>query len=292
MATALQRLHPSVEVRTRGVQTEGDRHQGPITHGEGAKGLFTRGVEAAVLAGSSDIAVHSLKDLPTAGTPGLITAAIPKRADSRDVLVGQGVSALDDLPEGARVGTSSPRRTAQLLRVRPDLEIVPLRGNVETRLRKILVEGEADAALLAAAGLNRCGVGDRGVPVPPDQLIPAPGQGALAIQCRADDHVTLRRCLPLNDGAASGAVHAERSIVEALGADCHSPIAVLAQTTETGALRLRARVVATDGGRIAADDDAGSARSTQKLCQRVVRRLRMQGADAILEEARDGDGSR
>lgn len=299
----LSRLHPAVAVEYRWIDAEGDRLADQPLSEHGGKGLFTGTLERALLAGEADLAVHSLKDLPARDTPGLVIAAVLHRADVRDCLISRdGADSLRALPAGAVVGTSSPRRAAQVLRLRPDLRVEPIRGNVDTRIRKVLeAEGGAaryDAALLAVAGLQRLGraeLAERVIPL--EEVLPANGQGALAVQCRADDHVTLTRCLPLNDPVASTAVHAERQVVAALGCDCHSPIAVLCEPADLPAsgarskaaqdgYRLRVRVLSRDGQRCLEVDETARARDLRRLVKQVVQDLVRQGAPQLLAESR------
>lgn len=301
---ALARLHPRVAVEYRWIESEGDRTGDTALADRGGKGLFTRTLEQAVLKGEADLAVHSLKDLPARDTPGLNLAAIPRRAPVHDCLVARdGARSIADLPAQATVGTSSPRRAAQLLRLRPDLHIIPMRGNVDTRLEKVLhATGAAtphyDATLLAAAGLTRLQVLDEAHhhAVPVEQVLPAACQGALAIQCRTDDHVTLTRCLPLNDPSAATAVHAERTILAELGASCYSPIAVLAQPVEPAEpprrqsdahwFRLWASVLSDDGSVCLEVDERVRAKDLRRLVKRTIKQLNEQGARRILAESR------
>ncbi len=207
-----------VVIKTRG-DAEVDR---PLHEMEG-KGFFTKEIEDALLDGRIDIAVHSLKDLPTGLPPGLGLGAIPPRHDPREALVN-GAS-LQALPKGARVGTSSLRRVAQVRFLRPDLEVVPLRGNVPTRVRKVEGREGLDAALLAIAGLERLGLGGKGVLLDPLDVMPAPGQGALGIEIREDDKATRKALEPLHDAESAAAVIAERSLLAALGGGCQAPVA-------------------------------------------------------------------
>ncbi len=209
----------------------------------GGKALWTKELDAALLAGGIDFAVHSAKDVETLRPPGLAIAAVLPREDVCDVLVG--AESIAALPKGARLGTSAPRRAAQLLHLRPDCSIVPFRGNVATRLAK-LATGEADATLLAAAGLNRLGRGDVGTALPALEWLPAPGQGAIAIECRADD-TAMRELLGLIDHAPShAAVLAERALLAALGGNCHSAVAVLT-TPDGDFFTMRAALFSPDG---------------------------------------------
>lgn len=238
------------------IQTHGDRWAGPLSPAS-RPGLFVAELERALQEGSIDLAVHSLKDLPTTPTPGLALAAIPPREDPRDALVANAPS-LAHLPYGARVGTSSPRRAAQLRAYRKDLEVVPLRGNVDTRIRKVR-SGVVDAAILAAAGLVRGGweqeITER---LDPEVMLPAPGQGALALQVREED-IRMRSLVEvLDDPLTRAAVSAERAFLRGLGGGCVVPAAALA-TCDAGAstLRLRGLVAAPDGSRVVRVERAG-----------------------------------
>ena len=208
----------------------------------GDKARFVRGVERALLDGVAEIGVHSAKDLPGELTEGLTLAAVPPREDPLDAWIGPGDS-LEDVPEGARVGTASLRRRAQLLAARPDLDVLELHGNVDTRLRK-LAEGEVDATLLAAAGLERLGRDDIGTPL--SDLLPAPAQGAVGIEARADDDEMLGLLAVIDHKPTSLCVHAERALLAALGADCRSPVAALARI-QAGQIDLRAEILTEDG---------------------------------------------
>jgi hydroxymethylbilane synthase len=235
------------QLATRGVtaqivviETRGDAEVDRPLHELEGKGFFTKEIEDALLAGRIDVAVHSLKDLPTQLPPGLALAAVPVRHDPREALVG--AARLSDLPQGARVGTSSLRRLTQLHYLRPDLRVVPLRGNVPTRVRKVEAGEGYDAALLALAGLERLSLGDRAAPIDPLDVMPAPGQGALGLEIRADDRLTRDALLPLGDVASAQAVAAERMVLAALGGGCQAPVAAWVDGQ-----RLFGRVTASDG---------------------------------------------
>lgn len=293
----LSRLNPGIEVRYIWVESEGDKvTAGPLS-AVGGKGLFTKTVERVVLKGDADIAVHSMKDLPAdEATAGLQIAAVPKRADVRDVLIGRsGAISIDELPQGAKVGTSSPRRAAQLKRARPDVLIQPIRGNVDTRLGKVIDESPAfDATMLAFAGLNRLGRREHlAKPLSIEQMMPAASQGALGIQCRRDDHVSLTRLLPLNHPATSTAIHAEREVVSGLGADCHSSIAAFAEQvdpskTQTARnadahwFRLRVRVLSADGSAVLEADEQCKTQELRRVVKRVVKDLTGRGSAGLL----------
>jgi hydroxymethylbilane synthase len=243
IAAALQRHHPKLAVELVICKTTGDKIQDRPLHDAGGKGLFTKEIEEALLAGVVDFAVHSFKDVPVTmplvDSAKLVIAAVPKREDPRDCLVSLKAKSIRELPPGAKVGTSSLRRRCQLLNLRPDLNIQMIRGNIDTRVRK-LREGEFDAVVLAAAGLKRGGILDSTFMhlIPLDQMLPAAAQGALAIQCRRDDGRTQAILSSLNDPETHECVLIERAVVQALNGDCHSPIAVLAANAgETFTLR-------------------------------------------------------
>lgn len=255
----LQELGHEVEIIE--VRTSGDAQQsGPISAivegASGGQGVFTKEIQRALLDREIDLAVHSLKDLPTTPVEGLVVAAIPERAPIGDVLISPHTTTIDGLPQGARIGTGSFRRKAQLLNRRPDLVIGDLRGNLDTRLRK-LDDGEHDAILLAEAGLTRLGWTDRlAGRLPPEELLPAPGQGALGIECRADDGVTLEALAPLDDSATHGAVLAERSALARLEGGCLAALGAWGRW-QGETLRLSVVVLSDDGvKRLDADSSA------------------------------------
>lgn len=261
------------------IRTTGDKMTDVALAQVGGKGLFTREIEEALLAGRIDLAVHSLKDLPTALPEGLALAAVPAREDARDAVVGRPLSRLEP---GARVGTSSLRRTAQLRLLRPDLIIEPVRGNVDTRLRK-LAEGRYDAIVLALAGLRRLGWEERIAEILPlETMLPAVGQGALAIETREDDGVARAACRPLEDEGTRRAVTAERALLTALGGGCQVPIAAHGVISD-GALWLRAAVISPDGTQAVRDEIRGAPDDAEQLGRELARRLLASGAQAILE---------
>jgi hydroxymethylbilane synthase len=268
----------SIEV----IHTTGDRILDVTLAKVGTKGMFTKEIEEALLSGSIDIAVHSLKDMPAEIPPGLTLAAVPVRADARDAACGR---LLDSLPQGAKVGTSSPRRSAQLRALRPDLEILDIRGNVDTRLRK-LDEGRYDAILLASAGLDRLGWGDRIVErFDPSRLCPAPGQGALAIEAREGSEAAQLAARVLDNEAARRAVTAERAVLLELGAGCQAPVGAHA-TPRNGVLHLDAVVALPDGSRLVRWSEEGGEPAT--LGRNAARRMLERGADEILASAAAG----
>ena len=233
VAASLRQAWPDVSLEVVEITTAGDRDRtSPLTSGEGA-GWFTSAIQDALLADEVDLAVHSYKDLPTARPEGLVIAAIPQRADPRDAIVSRGGATLAGLPAGAVVGTSSPRRAAQTTALRPDLELRPIRGNVDTRLAKVDA-GEYDAALFAIAGLERLGVAERASHVFGfEEMLPAPAQGALAVECRRDDSETLRLLAAIDDRELRGLVSAERAFLAALEAGCSFPAAAYAESFGT-----------------------------------------------------------
>ena len=225
------------------VKTSGDRIQDRPLAEVGGKALWTKELDVALLAGETHCSVHSMKDVESERPETLSIAAMLPRADARDRLIG--AASVDDLPQGAVVGTSSPRRAAQLKRLRPDLQVVSIRGNVDTRLAK-LAAGEVDATLLAAAGLDRLGRPDCGVPVALDQMLPAVAQGAIGIECRADDVTTADLLKAIDHRATHDAVLAERAFCRALGGTCHSPVAVYAEV-DGKEIDFRCEILSEDG---------------------------------------------
>ncbi len=257
------------------VKTTGDKITDVPLAKVGTKGLFTKEIEEALLDGRAHLAVHSLKDLPTELPEGLVLAAVPEREDPRDAVVGK---TLANLPLGAKVGTSSLRRAAQLRQLRPDLKVESVRGNLDTRLRK-LDEGQYDAILLAAAGLKRLGWGDRIAEIlPPELMCPAVGQGALAIETRAGfDKVAM-----LDHADTHTAVMAERALLGALGGGCQVPIGAYATVSE-GRVRLLAIVAAPDGTQVIRAEAEGPAAEAAAIGARVAADLLERGARQILQ---------
>ena len=307
VGTALGRLNPHVSVQYRWLESEADHYpdqpldriprspaapnhpDGPKTDVGIGKGLFTKTIEQAIMNGTADIAVHSLKDLPVAQVgEGLILATIPSRADVRDCLIcREGITSIESLPQGATVGTASPRRIAQIRRLRSDLSPRFIRGNIDTRLRKVK-DGQYDATILSVAGLRRADLSHHVTnPISLSNMLPAAGQGALAVQCRSDDHVTIQRCLPINNPVTAAAVHAERDVVGELGCDCHSPIAVLAEPIGdhgSEGFHLWARILSLDGTTCLEAQEHASPSELGKLTKRVVSNLISQGARSLLAE--------
>ena len=242
-ADRLRAAHPGLEIVLVPVTTSGDKVLDRPLAELGGKALWTKELDVWLLGGEIDLAVHSLKDVETIRPAAITIGAVLPREDVRDVLLG--AASLADLPPGARIGTSAPRRAAQALHLRPDCRVVGIRGNVQTRLAK-LEAGEADATLLAMAGLNRLGMANLGTPLDPQDWLPAPGQGAIAIECRTND-IEVQDLLAAIDHAPSrAAVTAERALLAALGGSCHSPIAVLTSFIGDD-LTLQAALLSPDG---------------------------------------------
>ncbi len=246
LVASLATIEPRLRLEELQVVTSGDRIQDRPLADIGGKGLFVKEIEEALLDGRAHFAVHSIKDVPAALPRGLLIACIPTREDPRDVLVAPTHRTLSKLPPGARVGTSSLRRMASLKAIRPDLTVVAIRGNVDTRLRK-LDEGQFDAIVLARAGLLRLGLAARETQVlTPTESLPAVGQGALGIECRADDSATRAVLAPLHDAETATCVAAERGVLLALGGDCRTPLGAFAERT-ADAMRVRAFIARADG---------------------------------------------
>lgn len=263
------------------IETVGDRVRDVALTQLGGEGIFTKEIQRALLAGTVDVAVHSLKDLPTIPTPDLVLAAVPPRGPTGDVLVSHRHHAFDQLPAGATVATSSLRRRAQVLHRRPDLRLVEIRGNVDTRLRK-LKEQDLDAIILAEAGLVRLGLAQAITEVlDPEWMLPAVGQGALGLECLADDQATLALVEQLNDVPTQQAVLAERAMLRGLGGGCQVPIGAAATVREQR-LHLRGAVLAPAGNPRISADIAGEAVDAETLGQRLADDLRAQGAQALL----------
>jgi hydroxymethylbilane synthase len=243
------------------ITTTGDSVQNRLLSEIGGKGLFTKEIDEALLGGSIDIAVHSMKDLPTALPEGIVIGAVLPREDPRDALIG--ALRIADLPKGATLGTASLRRQAQAKALRPDLSIVPLRGNVDTRLRKIAA-GEARATILAVAGLKRMSLADQGAPLAPEEMLPSVAQGAIAVACRAGDARTLQRLAAIDDEPSRLRVTAERAMLAVLDGSCRTPIAGLAEI-EGATMRIRGLVASVDGTRVNRDERHGAAADAETL---------------------------
>ena len=266
---ALRAAWPDLRTEIKIYTTRGDRELKRPLPEIGGKGLFTAEIEAALRNGEIHLAVHSFKDLPIAVSEGLTIGAALERADAHDTLVSRHGLPLAQLPANPRIGTSSPRRAAQILAARPDAQIVPLRGNVDTRLRKAATE-EYDAVILAAAGLIRLGLETHITQrLPFEVMLPAPAQGALAVQCRADDEATLALLRPIHHPPTWAAVTAERAFLEGLGGGCSAPVAAYAESNGT-VLRLRGLVASLDGQRVVRVVGEGSPEAPGALGHRLA----------------------
>jgi hydroxymethylbilane synthase len=280
---ALQTLHPNIQSEEKILTTQGDKILDKPLPEIGGKGLFTQELESELLNGSVHCAVHSLKDLPIESPTGLTVGCIPIRAEVRDVLISANGYTLATLRVGASVGTSSLRRAAQILSLRPDIRIQSLRGNVDTRLRKAL-DGQYDAIILAGAGLTRLGL-DHHVTewLSLDVMLPAPGQGALAVQCRADDHSTLSLLAALDDESTRKSVTAERSFLSGLGGGCAVPVAAYAEVEDQTSkiIKLTGLVISEDGEKVVRVTGQGldALALGNELAQKAIQR----GADEILK---------
>jgi len=273
-----------VDVEMVPIATQGDASSKPLG-AIGGQGVFTKEIQRALLVGDIDFAVHSLKDLPTEKVDGLTLAAIPVRESTRDVLVSTTADSINALPSGARVGTGSMRRKAQLLHARNDLEILDIRGNVDTRLRK-LDEGQYDAIVLAEAGLKRLGFEHRITQVIPlSIMLPAIGQGALGIEARADDDETLAAIAVLNHTETRCAVVAERSMLASLRGGCLAPVGAWGRV-ETGQLTLDGVVLTSDGSQRIAATSSGSLNNAERIGEEVADRLLDEGAADLMASSR------
>jgi hydroxymethylbilane synthase len=283
VAARLRAAHPGLQVELVPMSTRGDQVLDRSLAAIGGKGLFLKELELAMARGEADCAVHSLKDVPMELEPGFALAAILARADHADAFVGNDFDGIDALPRGARVGTSSLRRQAQLRARRPDLELLDLRGNVNTRLAK-LDTGEYDAIVLACAGLQRLGFESRiRARLDAPDWLPAPAQGAIAIECRDGDPAVHALCAALDDAPTRTCVEAERAMNRALHGSCHVPVAALAQLEEAGArIVLRGLVGSAADGRMVRAEVAGAAAAPELLGVQVARRLLDAGAGEFL----------
>jgi hydroxymethylbilane synthase len=282
VARALEEKHESLAVELVPIVTRGDMTEGDLAQ-HGGKGLFTRELECGLLDGSLDLAVHSLKDLPVALPEGLSVCAYPERADARDVLVSEQAEDLDGLPEGAVVLTGALRRRAQILLRRPDLRVEPVRGNVDTRLRKWRESG-AGAVILASAGLHRLGLCDLpAYPIATDVLLPAPGQGTLAIEVLVSGPASVL-CGVLDHPPTGHAAAAERRVVAAFGGDCTLPLAAWARLDDNGSLRLTALLATPDGRHVARGEATGE--TSEEVAEACIAAMRADGAAEVLARIR------
>ena len=281
VAGQLKRLYPHCEVSILGITTRGDQIVDRPLAQIGGKGLFVKELEAALEDGRADLAVHSAKDVPMRMPERFCLAAITAREDPRDCFVSNLSASLEALPPGSVIGTSSLRREAQLRERHPALQVKPLRGNLDTRLAK-LDRGECQAIVLAAAGLKRLGLAARiRAMLEPEQSLPAPGQGALVIECREDRSELRQRLAPLGDSDTSACVLAERALSRALSGDCQLPLAAYA-VTNGAQVRLRGLVAMPDGSRVVRADLSGPIAAPEELGEILAAKLRALGADAIL----------
>ncbi|QDU95415.1 hydroxymethylbilane synthase [Lignipirellula cremea] len=281
---AEQLRQAGVLVELEYITTEGDVKSGPLGQ-IGGQGLFTKVIQQALLDDRIDLAVHSLKDLPTETVAGLQLAASPEREAPGDALLSNIAASIDDLPQGARIGTGSMRRKAQLLHRRPDLQVSDIRGNLDTRIKK-LDDGEFDAIILAVSGLTRMGWQDRIAQVIPlEVMLPAVGQGALGLEIRQGDDWSHQRVAPLSDVAAMQAVTAERSLLAALRGGCLAPVGAYAQVAD-GQVSLQACVLSGDGSQRVAAAAVGPAEQAALIGEQVAGELLSQGAAALIASAR------
>lgn len=287
VARALVARHAQLEIEERVIATAGDLDREAPIDASGERGVFVRALEGALLAQEIDVAVHSLKDMPTEQPGGLRIAAVPPRHDPRDALLTRDGHSLAELPHGARVGTGSPRRRAQLLHVRPDLRFVALRGNVDTRVKRV-ADGELDAVVLALAGIERLGISSVGIaPLPVAGCLPAAGQGALAVEVREEDEATRDLVEPLHDAHAGAAALAERAFLRRLGGGCLAPATAYARVSGTRLL-VDALVARLDGRILLGEREHGPLERAEEIGSRLAERLIGAGARALLDGARAG----
>ena len=273
--------YPDIEIDLVRIKTKGDKILDSPLSLIGGKGLFVKEIEDALLRGDVDIAVHSMKDVPAELPKGLMLAAHPKREDPRDAMISLQFSDLDDLPQNASVGTGSLRRSSQLLNRRPDLKIIPMRGNVDTRLKKLQTD-RLDALILATAGLNRLGLSEKiSLSIPTHDLLPAIGQGTLGLEIRENDTKTMEVIQCLNHRETALITKAERAFLTKLGGGCQVPIAGHGTLVED-TLVLRGMVAELDGSRILRDEIRGPSDQAQGLGERLGERILNAGADQIL----------
>ncbi len=285
VAAALRRAWPRLAIDVVPIRTSGDRLATAHLAEVGGKGLFVQEIDEALREGRVDLAVHSLKDLPAERPKELVLAAFPRREDPRDVLVAATPTRVGSLPRAARVGTSSLRRSVQLLALRPDLTVTPIRGNVDTRLRK-LRQREYDALVVAAAGLRRLGLLDATATVlDPEEMLPAAGQGTLGVEAREEDATTRAFADVLTDPETRAATLAERAFLEALGGTCTTPLAAYARRIGAG-LRLDAFLATPDGTRVLRDGDVGDPEAPEALGRGLAGRVLAAGGADFIERGR------
>jgi len=281
LAAAVPALAAPGAIEIVAIRTTGDAIQDRPLSEAGGKGLFVKEIEEALLARRIDAAVHSMKDMPTAQPTGLIISAFLPREDARDVLIAGDIKRIADLRRGAIVGTSALRRRAQLLHRRPDLRIVNLRGNVDTRLAK-REAGIVEATVLALAGLKRLGVAHVGTPVPEDEMLPAVGQGAVCVECRADDATMRASLAAINDAATAICVAAEHAMLAVLDGSCRTPIAGHAVLTSEGTLYLRGLIAKPDGSEMIVTERRGAAADAEAIGRDAGDELKRRGGPGFL----------
>jgi len=284
----LENLCPDIEISIVKISTKGDRDKSDFLYKSESIGFFTSEVENALLEGRADLAVHSLKDLPTLLRPGLVIAAIPQRESPADALVASDkVASIEDLPAGTNIGTSSLRRIAQLYLLRDDIQCVPLRGNVETRVRKVM-EGQVDAIVIACAGLNRLGLADKiSVALPPREFITAPAQGALAVQIRAEDNELAELVTQIDDKNSRIAVETERCVLEALHGGCSIPLGVYSEIHD-GTIAIDAIICDVKGRKYIKRSITSSIDQAKVCAKKLAQQLLANGGQEILTQIRNG----
>lgn len=279
----LEELHKDIAVDLRVIKTSGDKIQDVPLAKVGGKGLFTKEIEESLLKYESDIAIHSMKDVPIKLPPGLAISVVTQREDPHDALISKNNVKLADLPQGAKVGTGSFRRTTQLLNYRPDLEVIPMRGNLETRLKKLETEG-LDAIILAAAGLNRMGMADKITEIiPAEIMLPGGGQGAVGIESRSEDMAIMSMIFDLDDEDTHTAVNAERAFLTRLQGGCQVPIGVYA-TVQNETIHIRGLVGSLDGKTLLKVEKTGPTEAPELLGDDLGLEILKMGADKILAE--------
>lgn len=286
--SALKRIFPNLETERIIIKTEGDRDRKSSLTQIGGQGVFTKTIEQALLQERIDVAVHSLKDLPSTMSDGLTIAAVPPRAPVEDVLISRDGKTLDEMPQGAKIATGSIRRRCQLLALRPDLQMADLRGNIHTRLRK-LHEQNLDGIIMARAALERLGIRD--VPYQifaPEVMIPSVGQAAIGVQIRSDDLSVGRLVAALNDQATYQCVMAERTVLRELDTGCQFPMGAYGKITD-GQMHLTAFVGSVDGKQIIRATEVGQPTRFKELGHRLAQKLLQAGAASLLKDFRDGN---
>jgi hydroxymethylbilane synthase len=283
----LKNLSSNIEISIVEISTKGDRDKSDFLYKTDSMGFFTSEVENALLEGRADIAVHSLKDLPTACTEGLVVAAIPKRESVADALISSSQSAsIAALPAGATVGTSSLRRISQLRKLRDDIKCVPLRGNVETRVSKVAT-GKVDAAVIACAGLNRLGLADKiSAILPPQEFLPAPAQGALAVQIRTDDNELAELVTQLDDKNSRIAVEAERAILSSMHGGCSIPLGVYSQISGDNMI-IDAVISDVEGDKYIKRSKTANINEAKSCAEELAQELLNAGGREILDQIRN-----